>query len=96
VIRRTFCGFSFALFAAHEKADMVPKTRKKYKSEIKEHRCLILIALHFINYLPLEIRETFFYYSIQRNECHQAEWNKWMQELLLGIKLKCKKQRQFL
>jgi len=46
------------MFAAHEKADMVPKTRKKQRSEIKERRCLILVALLFINYSPLEIRKT--------------------------------------
>jgi len=48
------------MFAAHKKADMVLKTRKKQKSEIKKRRCLILIVLHFINYSPVEIQKTSF------------------------------------
>jgi len=48
------------MFAAHEKADMIPKTRKKLRSEIKERRCLILVGLLSINYLPFEIRKTSF------------------------------------
>ena len=54
------------MFEAHKKADMVLKTRKKQKNEMKKRRYFILIVLHFINYSPVEIQKTSFYILASR------------------------------